>query len=239
MLNTLAFILLQITSPNAVTDTAAALGTTPPSAKPPLTLLELIMKGGWVMYPIIILLFFTIYLLIERYITIRKFSRSNATDINNFFNLLKRGDDRGALDLANTSDNKVLKVLETGVQRLGRPASEIEEGMSSRVNIMISRLQQRLTYLGIIAGIAPMLGFIGTISGIIRIFYDISVSENISIGIIASGLYEKMVSSGSGLIVGIIAYAGYHSLLLMIDIFAEKVESSAFDFMNIIQQPSA
>lgn len=237
-MNSLSFVLLQIT--NTAQDTAAAAGgVTPPTAKPPLSLLDLVMKGGWVMIPIIILLFIAIYILVERWITISKFTRSNPSDINNFFALLKRGDDRGALELANTSENKVLKVLETGVQRLGRPASEIEDGMSSRVNIMISRLQQRLSYLGIIAGIAPMLGFIGTISGIIRIFYDISVSENISIGIIASGLYEKMVSSGSGLIVGIIAYAAYHYLLLKIDVFAEKVESTAFDFMNIIQQPVA
>jgi biopolymer transport protein ExbB len=233
---TIAFILLQIT--NAAQDSTMA-GITPPAAKPPLSLLELIMKGGWVMVPIILLLFITIYIIIERSITISKFTKSNSGDINNFFNLLKRGDDQAAMEMARSSENKVLKVLETGVQRLGRPASEIEEGMSSRVNIMISRLQQRLSYLGIIAGIAPMLGFIGTISGIIRIFYDISVSENISIGVIASGLYEKMVSSGSGLIVGIIAYAAYHYLLLKIDVFAEKVESTAFDFMNVIQQPVA
>jgi biopolymer transport protein ExbB len=90
-----------------------------------------------------------------------------------------------------------------------------------------------MNYLGWIAGIAPMLGFIGTISGIIKIFYNISVTDNISIGIIAGGLYEKMISSGTGLIVGVIAYSGYHLLNMIIEKFISTVEADAFDVLNI------
>ena len=93
-------------------------------------------------------------------------------------------------------------------------------------------------YLGIIAGIAPMLGFIGTISGIIRIFYDISLSDNISVGIIAGGLYEKMITSGSGLIVGVIAYTGYHLLNMMIEKFTLRLEMNAFEFLEVLQKPN-
>ena len=93
-------------------------------------------------------------------------------------------------------------------------------------------------YLGIIAGIAPMLGFIGTISGIIRIFYDISLSDNISVGIIAGGLYEKMITSGAGLIVGVIAYSGYHLLNMGIERFTLRLEMAAFDFMEVLQKPT-
>ena len=91
-----------------------------------------------------------------------------------------------------------------------------------------------MSVLGIIAGIAPMLGFIGTISGIIKIFYNISVSDNISIGLIAGGLYEKMITSGAGLVVGVVAYTGYHLLNTLIDKFNTKLERTAVDFIDIL-----
>ncbi|MCY7357673.1 MAG: MotA/TolQ/ExbB proton channel family protein, partial [Rudanella sp.] len=89
-----------------------------------------------------------------------------------------------------------------------------------------------------VAGIAPMLGFIGTISGIIRIFYDISLSDNISVGIIAGGLYEKMITSGSGLVVGVIAYTGYHLLNMMVEKFTLRLEMNAFEFLEVLQKPN-
>jgi biopolymer transport protein ExbB len=92
-----------------------------------------------------------------------------------------------------------------------------------------------LHYLGLFAGIAPMLGFIGTIAGVIQIFYNISLSDNISIGIISGGLYQKMISSGLGLIVGVIAYTGYHMLSIMIDKYMNRVEEDAFEFINLIE----
>ena len=122
--------------------------------------------------------------------------------------------------------------------RLGRPARDIESQIESAANIEISAMHKNMNYLGIIAGIAPMLGFIGTISGIIRIFYNISVTDNISIGTISEGLYEKMITSAAGLIVGIFAYTAYHFLNGMIDNFANRIERESFDFMNIIHQPA-
>jgi len=94
-----------------------------------------------------------------------------------------------------------------------------------------------LNYLGIIAGVAPMLGFVGTITGIIRIFYEISLSDNISIGIIAGGLYEKMITSLAGLVVGIIAYTGYHLLSIKVDKFALKMESDAYELLSFLSEP--
>jgi biopolymer transport protein ExbB len=96
-------------------------------------------------------------------------------------------------------------------------------------------MNNNIHYLGLFAGIAPMLGFIGTIAGVIKIFYNISLSDNISIGIISGGLYEKMISSGTGLIVGVIAYTGYHLLNIMIDKYMSRIEVEAFEFTNIIQ----
>ena len=130
-------------------------------------------------------------------------------------------------------------MFEKAVGRVGVGTNkDIENTIETVGQIEISRMERNLGYLGVIAGIAPMLGFIGTISGIIRIFYDISLSDNISVGIIAGGLYEKMITSGAGLVVGVIAYSGYHLLNMMIERFTLKLEMNAFDFMEILQKPT-
>jgi biopolymer transport protein ExbB len=110
--------------------------------------------------------------------------------------------------------------------------------MEKVANIEIGKMEKNIGHLGLIAGIAPTLGFIGTISGVIKIFYMISITENVSIGNISGGLYEKMISSGSGLIVGIIAFTGYHLLNGMIDNFALAIQKINLEFVKLIQSPS-
>ncbi|MNL33491.1 Biopolymer transport protein ExbB [compost metagenome] len=146
----------------------------------------------------------------------------------------------GNIELARTiverSDTAAANILKEGVMVIGRPIAEIESNMDRAADIEIGEMERRLGHLGLIAGIAPTLGFIGTISGVIKIFYSISVTENISIGNISGGLYEKMISSGSGLIVGIIAYSAYHLLNGKIDDFALKIQKQILEFVNIIQR---
>ena len=109
--------------------------------------------------------------------------------------------------------------------------------MERAANIEIGYMEKKLGQLGLIAGIAPTLGFIGTISGVIKIFYAISVTEDISIGNISGGLYEKMISSGAGLVVGVVAYSAYHLFNMMIDHFSIKVQKQTLEIINVIQQP--
>jgi biopolymer transport protein ExbB len=116
---------------------------------------------------------------------------------------------------------------------------EIEGVMESTANVEVGEMEKGTGYLGIIAGIAPMLGFIGTISGIIRIFYTISLSDNISIGIIAGGLYEKMITSGAGLVVGVLAYTGYHILSQMIQNFTLRAQRDSLEFIRCIMSPAS
>jgi len=129
-------------------------------------------------------------------------------------------------------------ILKEGILTIGRPINEIESNMERCANIQIGEMERKLGQLGLIAGIAPTLGFIGTISGVIKIFYSISVTENISIGNISGGLYEKMISSGSGLIVGIIAYSAYHLFNGKIDSFSLNIQKQVLQFINIIQRPN-
>ena len=134
------------------------------------------------------------------------------------------------------STNASSTIIKEGILVIGRPIAEIESNMDRAADIEIGQMEKHLGHLGLIAGIAPTLGFIGTISGVIKIFYSISVTENISIGNISGGLYEKMISSGAGLIVGIIAYSAYHLLNGKIDNFALKVQKQILEFVNIIQR---
>ncbi len=148
----------------------------------------------------------------------------------------------GNLDLATsiTERNGTANgnILKEGVLTIGRPIAEIESNMERAANIEIGQMERKLGHLGLIAGIAPTLGFIGTISGVIKIFYSISVTEDISIGNISGGLYEKMISSGAGLIVGIIAFAGYHLFNGKIDDFSLAIQKQVLEFVNIIQRPN-
>ncbi|MES2575825.1 MAG: MotA/TolQ/ExbB proton channel family protein [Bacteroidota bacterium] len=201
-----------------------------------ISVLQFILKGGFFLIPIAILLFYTIYLIIERYLYIHKASKIDAflmRDVRDGLNSAKLDTALSIVERNNTSSANVLK---EGILLIGRPISEIESNMDRAADIEIGEMEKHLGQLGLIAGIAPTLGFIGTISGVIKIFYSISVTENISIGNISGGLYEKMISSGSGLIVGIIAYSAYHLLNGKIDNFALKIQKQILEFVNIIQK---
>ena len=201
-----------------------------------ISVLGFILKGGFFLIPIAILLFYTFYLIIERYLYIHKVAKIDPLLMRDVRENLNAGNfdlARSITERTNTASGNVIK---EGILLIGRPITEIESNMDRAADIEIAQMEQHLGQLGLIAGIAPTLGFIGTISGVIKIFYSISVTENISIGNISGGLYEKMISSGSGLIVGIIAYSAYHLLNGKIDNYALKVQKQILEFVNIIQK---
>lgn len=195
---------------------------------------SMLMKGGVMVVPILVLLFFTIYIIIERALYISKQGKEDAALINDVRYQLNSGKIEAAQITASKSGTAYGNILESGIALVGRPLSEIEGMMEKTTNVEIAIMEKKLGYLGLVAGIAPILGFIGTISGVIKIFYTISITENISIGSISGGLYEKMISSGLGLIVGVIAYSGYHFFNMMIDSFALKVQKQVIQFVNVI-----
>jgi biopolymer transport protein ExbB len=201
-----------------------------------ISVLGFILKGGFFLIPIAILLFYTIYLIIERYLYIDKASKIDARLMGDVQENLNSGNLDKARAIAERNDTASGKIIKEGILVIGRPITEIESNMDRAADIEIGEMEKHLGQLGLIAGIAPTLGFIGTISGVIKIFYSISVTENISIGNISGGLYEKMISSGSGLIVGIIAYSAYHLLNGKIDNFALKIQKQILEFVNIIQR---
>jgi biopolymer transport protein ExbB len=196
--------------------------------------MELLMKGGIIMIPIILLSLVSFYLFIERFIYIRKSTEIDQSLVTNIVTDIKKNQTEKALKGAMSDQTAAGRIFETGIQQMGRPVKEVEGYMESTTNLEISLMEKDTGYLGIIAGVAPMLGFIGTISGVIKIFYNISLADNISIGIIAGGLYQKMICSGVGLIVGVIAYSAYHYLQMMIDRYTIKVQRQVSEFLKVL-----
>lgn len=202
------------------------------------TAIEFLMKGGVFIIPIILLLFYTIYVIIERFLFIRKATKYNKTLVDDIRSELNSGRIESARNVCKRDNSATGNVLASGIDGIGRPVSEIESRMEKATNIELGEMEKKMGHLGLIAGIAPIFGFIGTISGVIKIFHDISVSEDISIGNISGGLYEKMISSGAGLVVGVIAYSAYHLFNGRIDVFVLNIQKQVLEFLNIINQPS-
>ena len=223
-------------------DTLAQAATAADTANAALTnevsVLEFITKGGLFLIPIAILLFYTLYIIFERYIYINKAAKIDNHLMSDVRNHLNNSNIDMAVMATEKSSSAQGNILKEGVLTIGRHINEIESNMERAANIEIGNMEKRLGQLGLIAGIAPTLGFIGTISGVIKIFYSISVTEDISIGNISGGLYEKMISSGAGLIVGIIAYSAYHLFNGKIDGFSLSIQKQVLEFVNIIQRPN-
>jgi len=225
--------LLQITT--AATDSAAAATDPAVTVSTDLSLLDLIVKGGWIMLPIFLLSFVSIYIMIERYITIRRAATIPGGFMGSIKSLMVRGDLQGAKMLCAQTPSPLARMIEKGIRRIGLPLQEIEASVENVGKIEVARLEKGIGVLGIIAGIAPMLGFVGTIIGVIKIFYSISTTGDFGIAQISGGLYTKMVTSAAGLIVGIIAHIGYHWLSIMVENLVLRMENSAVEFMDILQ----
>jgi biopolymer transport protein ExbB len=198
------------------------------------TLLDLLMKGGIIMIPIVLLSILSFYIFIERIAYIRRTTSIEKGLITSIIGELKDGNSKNALIRARNNQASVGRILESGIENLGKPQGDIERNLETTTNLEITKMEKNTGYLGIIASVAPMLGFIGTIAGVIKIFYNISLADNISIGIIAGGLYQKMICSGAGLIVGVLAYAAYHYIQMMIDRYTIRLQESLIQFLKAI-----
>ena len=215
---------------SALSEPAAAISSSGQAT----TILDLLMKGGIIMIPIVLLSIVSFYIFIERIIYIRRTAAIEKGLVASVANELQNGNPKNALIHARNNQAAVGRILESGIEKIGKPQSEVERNLETTTNLEITKMERNTGYLGIIAGVAPMLGFIGTISGVIKIFYNISLADNISIGIIAGGLYQKMICSGAGLIVGVLAYSAYHYLQMRIDRYSISLQESLIQFLKVI-----
>ena len=190
------------------------------------------------MIPILLLSVAAIYVAVERYLYLRSTLKRDGNFLSKITRALSSGNIAEAKRYAQDEDSATGRIISSGIDSIGRPIRDIESMLESATNIEVAEMEKHTGYLGIIAGIAPMLGFIGTILGIIHIFYEISLTDNISIGTISGGLYEKMITSGTGLAVGIMAYIAYHLVLLRIGRFTLQIQKDVFDFLRSLQVPT-
>ncbi|NDW08622.1 MotA/TolQ/ExbB proton channel family protein [Dysgonomonas sp. 520] len=198
--------------------------------------LSLLMKGGLIMIPLFLLSLLAIYIIIDRWFVIRKMGKKDSSWLSRVMELIYENKTEKALKFALEKPYASGKVVAAGLKE-GDDASleDIENAMQIESRQQISVMEKLMNYLGITASIAPMLGFLGTIFGVIKIFYNISVQGDIQISTISEGLYEKMICSGAGLFVGIIAYAGFYILNGMIDKVVLRMDKDANDALRAIK----
>ena len=177
----------------------------------------------------------SLYIILERYFTIRKAAGDPESFMANIRALMVKGDLAGAKLLCAQTASPLARMVEKGLRCIGLPLKEIETSVENVGKIEIARLEKNISILGIIAGIAPMIGFVGTIIGVIKIFYSIAATKEFGIPQVADGLYVKLVTSATGLIVGIIAHVGYHWLSILVERMVFRMENSAIEFMDILQ----
>jgi len=202
------------------------------------TLIDIILKGGVIMIPIIILSIIAAYVFIERYLTIRRHISADVGFMDSIHAYIISGNTDSALALCRNSAKPIARMIEKGISRLGKPIKEIEESIEIAGKFEVYEMEKNIQILAVIAGIAPMFGFLGTIIGVIKIFFNISMTSDVSIGSVSAGLYTKMVTSAAGLIVGIIAYIGYHWLNIILNKAIHQLEWNAMNFIDLLKSPS-
>ena len=232
-------LLLQVATDtvNQLADSTNVANQAVTAAPPELHFIDLLFKGGWVMVPLALLAFAGLVIFVERYITIRKASKSESNLMLQIKQYIHEGRLENAIALCRNTNSPLGRMLEKGLRRIGRPIKDIEAAIENVGKHEVSKLEKNISILGIVAGIAPMLGFVGTIIGVITIFHDVSVKGAIEIGTISGGLYTKMITSATGLIVGIMAYVLYHVLNAMVERIILRMETDALEFIDLLEEP--
>lgn len=193
---------------------------------------QLLLKGGWILLPLFLLFFLSIYMFIERWVTISSLGKSDTLWFARINELVTDKKIDKAIKSCNEQSTSYSKVLAAGLEATEGDDIEIQDALQSEARQQISILERGMNYLGITASIAPMLGFLGTIFGVIKIFYNISVTNDLNIANISDGLYQKMICSGAGLFVGIIAYSGYYILNGRIDKIVIRIDKCSNDLLK-------
>lgn len=229
------FYLLQVAGNIADTVNNVQAGANAISEK--ISMIDLLSKGGWIMYPLYILFAATIFVFAERFIAITKASKIEANFMSIIRDNIITGNVSAARSLAKNTNNPVAKMIDKGLQRIGKPIDAIEKSMENVGKLEIYKMERNISILSLIAGIAPMFGFLGTIIGMIQLFYNIN-NSGFELNTIAGGIYVKMVTSGTGLIVGLIAYIAHSFLSTQIDKTVFKMEAASAEFIDILQEPT-
>ena len=221
----------------AVADAAAA--TAESSETLSIGFWDLFMSGGWLMWVLVALAAVMIFIFVERFIAIRKATRLDDHFMNRIRDSILEGNIEAAVDLCRRTDSPVARMIEKGIERIGRPMSDIQTSIENVANVEVAKLESGLPWLASISGGAPMIGFLGTVVGMVQVFIDMSANQSGAIELeqLAGGMYVAMVTTVGGLIVGIPAYFAHNYLVARIEKLVFRMEATSIAFMDILNQP--
>lgn len=209
------------------------------AAVPPLNLWSLSLKGGFIMIPIVLLSLVTIYIFVERLLVLRDAARQDNTFMQRIKDYIHAGDVESALNLCKKNPTPVARLIEKGITRLGRPMNDVLVAIENVGNIEVAKLERRFTWIATTAGGAPMLGFLGTVTGMVSAFYSMAAAgEAADITTLSSGIYEALVTTVAGLVVGIIALFAYNYLVSRVNTVVNQLEASTMEFMDLLNEPA-
>ena len=198
----------------------------------------LVLAGGWLMIPLAILAGITVFIFVERFLAIRKASNLDMNFMNRIREFIYDGKIGSAIQLCKSTDTPIARMVEKGIERLGRPMSDVQTAIENVANLEVSRLENGLPFLATIAGGAPMIGFLGTVIGMVEAFMNLSeAGGTVDMSLLSGGMYTAMVTTVAGLIVGIPAYFGYNYLVARIEKLVFQMEANSIAFMDILNQP--
>jgi len=205
-------------------------------------LIDIILQGGVlgivIMATLFLLSIIAVYIFLERYFTIKRAGQIDESFMNNVKTNVAAGNISAARALCQTTDSPVARLVDKGVQRIGKPLADIESSIENVGNLEVFKLEKGLSTLASIAGAAPMIGFFGTVTGMIMAFYKMSTAENISPEVLADGIYQALLTTAFGLFVGILAFIGYNILVTNVSKVMFKMEHSTVEFMDLLQEPA-
>ena len=223
-----------------VVDTTALAPATPVAQEQTFSLIDMAVKGGWLMLVLLLLSVIAIYIFGSKWWMIRKASSINKNFMNDIHDLIHEGKIKSAIALCQRYDSPVARLVEKGIERIGSPLQDIQTAVENMGNVEIARLEKGLPMLATIAGGAPMIGFLGTVTGMIRAFFEMAnAGNNIDITLLSGGIYEAMVTTVGGLFVGIIAYFGYNFLTSQISNLVFKMENTTIEFIDMLHEPAS
>ena len=213
---------------------------TPVNNSTEINMLDMAMKGGWIMIVLAVLSVVCFYILFERIYFIKKANKEDPMFMERITDYIHTGEIKAALNYCRSVDTPSARMIEKGITRLGRPINDVQAAIENVGNIEVSKLEKGLPVMATIAGGAPMIGFLGTVTGMVRAFYNMANagSGNVDITLLSGGIYEAMITTVGGLIVGIIAMFAYNYLVVLVDRVVNKMESRTMAFMDLLNEPA-
>ncbi len=203
-----------------------------------MSLADLYLAGGWVMYLITLLSFVALYIFVERYLVIKKASKGDANFMNRIKDYMYEGKVDAALQLCRKTGSPQARMVEKGITRLGRPLADVTAAIENVGKLEIHKLEKRFPTLATIAGAAPLMGFFGTVIGMVQAFYEMSLAGNsLDISTLSGGIYTALITTVGGLILGILAYFGYNLLVVRVENVVFQLETTSTEFLDILNEP--